>query len=147
MIGKALLVAFAAAAAAGAGSSKAKLHQLNSREVASALAGKLASYSPPGWADAGVHEEYHIGGMWRGIRYGRGPVSFSGRWKIENGQLCVRAESGLAGAPWERGWVCRKVWRDHVSGKLLMAHMSFGIDPKRGLGPLELLVRQLPKER
>lgn len=114
-----------------------QLQQLTAGEIGAALRGKLVSYEPPGSADMGVHEEYHPDGRWAGIRYGRGPMPFSGRWQVRNGQLCVRAGQGLTGEPWKRGWVCRKVWRDARSRRLHMKHMTLDT------GPLELTVRPL----
>ena len=136
-----------AAALAGFGSATGptnvtQLRQLSSREIASAYRGNLVAYSPPNAFDAGVHEEFHEDGLWRGLRYSRGPVPFAGRWKVEKDQLCVRSEQGLRGATWERGWVCRKVWKD-TSGKLFMPHLTPGTRLK--LEPMELSVRKLPK--
>ena len=130
--------------APGATSNQAKMRQLASNEISLALRGNLASYSPPGSADAGIHEEYHADGRWAGIRYGRGPMPFAGRWRVQKNQLCVRSESGLSGDRWERGWVCRRVWKN-ISGKLLMPHLTLGIAPELGVGPMELSVRHLPR--
>ena len=121
---------------------QALLRRLTSDEITSALRGRIVSYSPPGWSDAGVQEEYDEDGGWTGMRFGRGPFPFSGSWTIRKDQLCVRAEKGLTGDKWQHGWVCRKVWMDS-SGKLLMAHMIFGLSPQLGLGPLELSIRVL----
>jgi hypothetical protein len=123
--------------------SQPELRQLSTNEISSELRGKLVSYSPPGSADAGVHEEYHSNGRWEGVRYGRGPFPFAGRWKVQKNQLCVRSESGLSGSQWERGWVCRNVWKSS-SGKLLMPHLTPGLASQLGAGLMKLSVRQLP---
>jgi len=124
------------------GQASGSLRQLTSSEIGTALKGKLVLYAPPGFADAGIHEEYHGDGRWAGIRYGRGPLPFAGRWKVQKNQLCVQTERGLSGGQWERGWWCRKVWKD-TSGKLLMMHLTLGESLKLDL--MKLSVRQLPK--
>jgi hypothetical protein len=113
------------------------LHPLSADEIRAALAGRLATYSPPGSADAGAHEEFHTGGRWAGIRYGRGPSPFSGQWAIRGDQLCVHAEHGLQGARWGPRWFCRVVWRDARSGRILIDHVA------SEFGPLVLSIRPL----
>jgi len=121
---------------------KAMLRQLTSSEIDAALRGKLVSYSPPGFADAGIHEEYHADWRWAGTRYGRGPFPFAGQWKVHKNQLCVQSKSGLSRILPERGWWCRKVWKD-TSGKLLMSHLTLGASLKLDL--MKLSVRPLQK--
>ena len=94
---------------------------LRSDEIRKALVGKLISYSPPGSADMGIHEEFHPGGTWRGILYGRGPIPFSGRWSIDDDQICVESDGGSAAERWHSGRYCRKVWQDRKSGELRTA--------------------------
>lgn len=98
----------------------ARLRRLDAGEIRAAVFGKRVSYNPPGTADAGANEEYLADGTWRGTRLSRGPVGFSGRWRIANGRLCTRQETGIGGALEE---VCREMWRDPQNGDLLMEHM------------------------
>jgi hypothetical protein len=97
---------------------------LGSAEIRHSLVGKLIAYSPPGWADAGVSEEFHEDGKWRGIRYSRGPVDFSGRWSVEANQLCVVADKGSSAEKWHAGKYCRQVWKNKRTGRLLLAHLT-----------------------
>jgi hypothetical protein len=66
-----------------------------------------------------VVEGYEEDGAWRGTRLSRGPIGFSGRWRIADDRLCTVAESGLV-VPRE---VCRELWRDPGTGDLLMEHV------------------------
>jgi hypothetical protein len=116
----------------------AQLRQLDGEEIRAALTGNLVSYSKPGWADTGVHEEFHDGGRWRGIRYSRGPIPFSGRWHIENSQLCVTAETGVVAGILRDGPLCRAVWRDEAIDGLLMEDAM-----AQGGAPLPLRVQSL----
>jgi hypothetical protein len=137
-----LIAAALAGFGAGAGADATNLRQLTSSEISLALRGHLVAYSPPHFFDAGIHEEFHQDGRWAGTRYSRGPVPFAGRWRVEKNELCVRSESALSGKTWERGWVCRKVWKG-ASGKLFMRHLTLGLALK--LEPMELTVRPLPQ--
>ena len=100
---------------------------LGSAEIRHSLIGKLIFYSPPGWADAGIHEEFHEDGKWRGIYYSRGPVDFSGRWSVEANQLCVVADRGSIAEKWHAGKYCRQVWKNKHTAQLLLAHLT-GVD-------------------
>ena len=106
----------------------AEQRRLSGREISHSLVGKHVTYGLPG-AVAGVHEEFDRGGIWQGLRYIRGPVGFSGRWKVEGDRLCVHAEDGLPGSLWEQGWVCREVWRDPNSRSLFMKPLMGGGSP------------------
>lgn len=117
------------------------LTRLSSVEIRSALAGNLARYSPPGWADAGAHEEYHDG-RWSGVRYSRGPIPFSGRWHVDDSRLCVTAERGYVAGRLREGALCRAVWRDGRTGDLLMDH---AMNQERGL--LRLSIQPLSSGR
>lgn len=118
---------------------QAELARLDSSQIRAALTGKIVRYSPPGWADADVHEEFRPDGKWGGIVYGRGPMGFAGRWDVRNDQLCVVAEQGLWAALRERVWYCRMVWRDPQTGRLLMDHVSGGYGNDRSMGPQTLI--------
>lgn len=127
MIGKTLFVA----AIAITGPAQAQRVRLDDAAIRAALVGNLITYSPPGWYDAGAHEEFPTDGTWRGIRYSFGPIDFSGLWEIKGGQLCVSDIHGLwetMGAPAE---LCRSLWRDVHTGALWMDHIAIGFD---GLG-------------
>lgn len=100
-----------------------QMTRLNAADIRSALAGHMIRYGRPGWADMGVQEAFREDGRWQGVRYSRGPSSFSGLWKIEDDRLCVAAMEGLAGDGWSHGWVCRDVWREEQTGSLLMDHL------------------------
>ena len=106
---------------------------LGSAEIRQSFTGKYIFYSPPGWADAGVHEEFHQDGKWRGIRYSRGPVEFSGRWSVEANKLCVLPDRASPA-----GKHCRQIWKNKHTGQLLLDHLS-------GLGGLQTVsIRDLP---
>ena len=114
--------------------------RLVAAEIDAALRGRLVAYAPSNSADAGAHEEFHADGRWRGVRYSRGPIPFSGRWQIGEDRLCVAAESGYLAGPLRRGPRCREVWRDGRSGELLMEHAM----DEPGQGLMRLRVRTLP---
>jgi hypothetical protein len=111
-----------------------RLHRLDSANIGTSLAGKSVSYNPPGWADTGVNEEYREDGVWQGLRLGRGPMPYSGRWRIAGDRLCTTAETGLRPIGQE---ICREVWRDPRTGELLMEHIA-GVE--RGL--MRLTIQQ-----
>jgi hypothetical protein len=98
--------------------------QLGSAEIRHSLLGKLIYYSPPGWSDTGVGEEFHEDGKWRGIAYSRGAVDFSGRWSVEANQLCVVADKGSFAEKWHAGKYCRRVWKNKRTGQLMLVHLS-----------------------
>jgi hypothetical protein len=100
------------------------METLGSAEIRHSLVGKLIAYSPPGWADAGVSEEFHEGGKWRGLYLSRGPVDFSGRWSVEANQLCVVADRGSFAEKWHAGKYCRQVWKNKRTGQLLLTHLT-----------------------
>ena len=131
------IAALLSTAPAGAGLAD-EARRLSGGEVRRALTGKLIAYSPPGWADAGVHEEFHPDGSWRGLGYSRGPVPFSGGWSIRGDQLCVRPAPRSMVAAWFEGSRCRYLWRDRATGPLRIEHL----DPRRG-GLLQLAVKSL----
>ena len=113
---------------------------LDPSEIRITLTGKLVSYSPPGWADAGLHEEFHEAGVWKGVYYSRGPIGFSGRWEVQKNQLCVLPDRGTIVAAWFAGQRCRNVWRIEESGQLLMEDLKPDFAK---LGPLPLSVKDL----
>lgn len=132
MFGKALFVVALAAAVPA----QAQMVRLGDADIRTALAGNLISYSPPGWFDAGAHEEFHRDGTWRGIRYSRGPIGFSGVWAIKDDQLCVSQIQGLwekIGGPAE---LCRALWRDAQTGGLWIDHVRIGFDGLGGGRPM-----------
>jgi hypothetical protein len=143
MVVKALFV-LGLAMAGFAQSDRASLERLDASEIRAALTGNLVHYSPPGWADAGAHEEFHPDGKWGGMRYGRGPMPFSGQWDVRDDQLCVHARQGL----WEKlerpEWFCRTLWRDTRSGALRMDHIAAGFGGTFGEGLQTLTVQPLP---
>lgn len=96
---------------------------LNNQAIRGALTGNLISYSPAGWLDAGIHEEFHKNGLWRGTYYSRGPVRFDGQWAIKAGRLCVSPSSGTFVTRWFSGDRCRAVWRDRA-GHLFSEHLN-----------------------
>ncbi len=97
---------------------------LGSAEIRHSLIGKWLYYSPPGSADAGVGEEFHEDGKWRGTASSRGPVDFSGRWSVEANQLCVVADRGSVAEKWHAGKYCRQVWKNKHTAQLLLAHLT-----------------------
>lgn len=116
-----------------------RLTRLGAAEIRAALLGKMVGYSPPGWADAGSHEEYHGDGRWTGTRLSRGPIPFSGRWHVDDARLCVVAESGMVAGALKDGPLCRTVWLDRKTGALLMEDAM-----SQGRGLLILSVRAIP---
>lgn len=97
--------------------------RLNSAAIRAEFRGKVVAYSAPNMADDGIHEEYHTDGRWRGLHYSRGPGEFSGTWFVEGDQLCVSAKVGLESIDWDKGPVCRAVWRDDQTSVVLMEHV------------------------
>jgi len=143
MIAKTFLITplLLAATLAAAKTGPTDLKPLRSEEIQVILEGKSALYSPPGWGDAGMLEEFRNKGRWSGVHYGRGPSAFAGQWKIKDDQLCIRVEQGLEIARLQE-WFCRAVWRQEGSARLYMDHLLFNegdIDP----GPLQIAVRPL----
>lgn len=98
---------------------------LSSREINELLTGKMITYSPPGWADAGVHEEFHEGGEWRGIRYSRGPVPFSGQWFTKENKLCVTSPRTISSSVSEGAPFCREVRLAKGGRQILIAHIAW----------------------
>jgi hypothetical protein len=115
-----------------------ELRQLDEAEIRAVFAGKSISYEKPGTADAGVHEEFHEDGSWRGIRYSRGPISFSGRWYLDRSRLCVVVKSGYVAGALRHGPLCRSIWRDELSGEFTMEDAM-----TQGEAPLVLSLRSL----
>lgn len=120
---------------------------LRQAEIRKAVTGKAVSYSPPDWADSGVREEYHSNGIWRGIRYGRGPIPFAGRWTIRNDQLCVQADKETIAARFPSGERCRHVWRDEATGRLWIDHLMIAPSASPGVGAQLLTISELSPER
>ena len=118
--------------------------QLNSGDIRIALVGKLVAYAPAGWADAGIHEEFHEGGQWKGIYYSRGPIPFSGRWAIQNNQLCVVPDRDAVVAAWFDGRRCRNVWRVGETGRLLIKHLNPSFAKS---GPLPMTITDLSESQ
>jgi hypothetical protein len=105
-----------------------------------ALVGKVIAYAPPGWADAGIREEFRKDRSWKGIYFSRGPVPFSGRWIVAGNRLCVTPDPGTVVARWFEGRRCRRVWRAHVPGQLLIEPLQPYFDK---YGPLPASVEDL----
>lgn len=124
------------------------LEKLGAAEIRKALRGKSASYSPAGWADAGLYEEYHGDGTWRGFLLGRGPIKFAGRWIIKNNELCVTADPGTIAARWHAGEYCRPVWRDRETAQLRMNYLADQPSSSHSMGMQTLRIRDLdtPKQ-
>lgn len=134
-----VLLVLCSATGPGLGASAGQRTPLNGSEIEKALTGNLVSYSPAGWADAGVHEEFHEGGVWKGVYYSRGPIGFTGHWAIRNAELCVSPDKGTIVALWFVGDRCRAVWRDKTTGQLFLNH----VDPRFRLEALPLTVKNL----
>lgn len=124
-------------------SNPAGAKQLNAAKIRKALIGKSVSYSPPGSADAGLHEEYHSDGTWRGALYGAAIIGFTGRWIIKDGELCVTADPRTIAEHWHAGQYCRQVWRDRGSSQLRMIYLTDQPSSSHNLGPQILHVRDL----
>lgn len=123
-----------------------RLLPLRSGEIEKALVGKLILYNPD-MMDAGIHEEFHPGGVWRGILYGRGPISFSGRWSIVGDRICVQADKGTHAEHWHAGLYCRQVWQNPETGALLIDHLSDRPDSPYKKGLQVLVIRDLPTSK
>ena len=120
---------------------------LDGAAIRQAMIGKAVRYSPPGSADAGVREEFHADGTWRGVRLGRGPIPFSGRWTIAKGSLCVTADRGSPAERWLTGRYCRTVWRSATTGQLRMDHLVHRPASVPATGRQILSVEVLPASR
>ena len=112
-------------------------------EISKALVGKRISYVPPGWTDAGLEEEFHPDGIWRGLLYDRVPIPFSGRWSIDDGKMCVTADRGNFAERWHTGRHCRLVWKNRTSGELLIDYLPDQRSSSRKIGLQTLSVREL----
>lgn len=129
-------------AAAAPNADPAQLTRLGAGEIRQALVGRRIAYSPPRWSDAGVHEEFHPDGRWQGIYYGRGPMPVAGRWALHGNRVCVVPTSGyLARSSFPRT-ICRSVWRNRRTGRLLIDHVSM-----KGAGLMAPTIDPLPPER
>jgi hypothetical protein len=125
---------------ANAGSAAERSLPLSAPEIQTALIDKMITYSPPGWADAGMSEVFHLGGTWTGIYYSRGPIDFSGRWIIEDNEICVTPDAEAIVSKWFSGSRCRTVWRGTNGKGLLIEHLSPRQSPS---GPLVVSIRDL----
>jgi hypothetical protein len=121
------------------GQSTHETKPLSSAEIRHSLIGKQASYSPPGWADAGIVEAFHEDGKWLGTYISRGPVSFSGRWSVEDDQICVVADRGSVAQKWHARKYCRQVLENKRTKQLLLDH----VNGTPGVGLQILSVRNL----
>jgi hypothetical protein len=132
-----LLVCATEAQAVAKGSEKKVA--LSGMEITKSFTGSSINYSPSGWADADIHEEYHRSGTWRGFYYSRGPVPFAGKWRVSKGQLCVSPDTSAVASRWFVGERCRTVWRDKTTGRLLVKHLN----PRLEDDPYSVQVRDL----
>ncbi|MGY4397350.1 hypothetical protein ACVWZA_002544 [Sphingomonas sp. UYAg733] len=113
---------------------------LSSPEIRTALTDKMISYSPPGWADAGISEVFYSDGKWIGTYYSRGPIEFSGRWIIESNEICVTPDAKAIVSKWFSGSRCRTVWRGGNDNGLSIEHL----DPRQApSGPLAVSIKDL----
>lgn len=124
----------------------ARLVQLRTDDLRETLVGKHVSYNPPRSFDMAISEEFLPDGRWGGIKYGRGPLPFSGRWSIRRSRICVVAEPKTRFARYHRGRYCRVVWKDPASGQLQMDYLE---DWSRtsAVGLQQLTIRDLPKAK
>ena len=125
---------------ANAVSGAERSRSLRAPEIRTALIDKTISYSPPGWADAGVSEVFHSDGTWTGIYYTFGPIGFAGRWIIEDNKICVSPDAKAIVSKWFSGSRCRTVWRGRNDKKLSIEHL----DPRQSPSePLVVSIRGL----
>ncbi|WP_152998798.1 hypothetical protein [Sphingopyxis sp. H115] len=134
-----LLLALTAFPASGQTSAPRQLTEAST--IRALLSGKFVGYSLPGWADTEIWEGFEADGTWTGTLLGRGPVPFSGRWKIHREQICVLPDQENHVATWFSGWRCRVIWIDENAERLSMEYL----DPRRAsFGALMLEVRDFP---
>ncbi|MGN6290585.1 MAG: hypothetical protein ACTHNA_15120 [Sphingopyxis terrae] len=134
-----LLLAAAAFPASAQPSASRQLKE--AAAIRALLSGKYVGYSLPGWADTDIWEGFEANGTWTGTLLGRGPVPFSGRWKIDGERICVLPDQEGSVATWFSGWRCRIVWIDENTGRLSMEYL----DPRRAsFGALLLEIRDFP---
>jgi hypothetical protein len=113
---------------------------LSDAEIQEQFAGSIISYSPPGWADSAIQEVFYRDGTWGGLLYGRGPIGFSGKWAIQDNQICVTPDAKGIVENWFVGTRCRMVGRS-LPGKVFVNYL----DPRRDQeGPLLAKVEPLP---
>ena len=125
---------------ANACSAAERSQSLSAPEIQTALIDKVISYSPPGWADAGISEVFHSDGTWTGIYFSRGPIFFSGRWIIQRNEICVTPDAKAFVSKWFLGSRCRTVWRGADDKGLSIKHL----DPRQPpTGPLVVSIRDL----
>jgi hypothetical protein len=100
-----------------------EMKQLTSAGIKKTIIGHSVRYSPELMADAGMSENFYPGGKWDGMRAGRGPIGFFGRWYFKQDQLCVVEDkaSPLRRAPTP---FCRTVWQDPGTGLLVMGYLG-----------------------
>lgn len=96
-------------------------------------------YSPPGWFDAGIKEDFHSDGTWTGIYFSRGPVGFAGRWIIKNSKICVTPDAKTIVSYWFSGARCRTVWSSPDGKILSIEHLN----PSVAEGPLVVSISDL----
>jgi hypothetical protein len=125
---------------ANACSAAERSRSLSAPEIRTALIDKMITYSPPGWADAGISEVFHSDGTWTGIYHSRGPIGFAGRWIIEDNEICVTPDAKAIVSKWFSGSRCRTVWRGANDKGLSIEHL----DPRQSpLDPLVVSIRDL----
>ncbi|WP_141395838.1 hypothetical protein [Sphingomonas spermidinifaciens] len=98
--------------------------QLTGDQIRQELSGMHVSYDPPGWADLLAGEAYRPDGTWRGSVASVGTVIYSGRWFVENSQLCLLAASVHRKLPSRPERFCRKIWRHRATNTLWMRHLT-----------------------
>jgi hypothetical protein len=104
-----------------------EMKPLTSASLKKTITDHTLSYNPAGWADTGMSEAFFRGGKWVGTNYGRGVLSFGGRWYVKDDQLCVVEDQ--RSVPWAGKPYCRTVWQDPSTGQLAMDYLggSFGL--------------------
>lgn len=90
-----------------------RLRRLNGTELRASIAGFGIRPDPShSQAHIGFSEDFHPDGSWKTIRSERGVKVMTGKWRTNGEELCVVAQG--------RPEVCREVWIDLLSGKLVL---------------------------
>lgn len=86
------------------------LNKLNDQKIQQHIIGRIL-FPATGRRTASFKEDFAEAGRWKGVYDTRAPLMLSGKWIIENDQICVAVDNGKALIGRDDGVVCRDVWK------------------------------------